>query len=80
MLYDTCGVYPLEWFMWEATMRAPKQRGGRRKGAGRPKSQTQTIARTFRLPVELDNRLQLLASELDVSISKLIRKILSDFL
>lgn len=61
-------------------MRASKQRGGRRKGAGRPKSQTPTIARTFRLPVELDNRLQLLALELDITVSKLIRKILSDFI
>lgn len=55
-------------------------RGGQRKRAGRPKSQTQTIARTFRLPIELDNRLQLLASELDITRSELIRKILSDFL
>lgn len=55
-------------------------RVGQRKRVASPKSQTQTIARTFHLPTELDNRLRLLASELDITISKLIRKILSDFL
>lgn len=54
------------------------QWGGKRHGAGRPKSQNPTVQLSFRLPTELATGLRMAALKNGTTISEILRKIISE--
>lgn len=53
-------------------------RGGKRKGSGRPSKYKETVSRSFRIPTDLNERIQKKANKLGVSWSDVVIQSLSD--